>query len=380
MLPKFYRMCLQSQLNSSQLHTLEILTWLLQFQKQVRIERLAACLPLPILFESRRRHLQRFLILPQLSVALIWLPLIKGIIRTQIKLGTQAIVALDRTQWRTNNLLVVSVIWSKRAWPVYWQMIPKKGNSNLAQQKAILRPVLLLLKSYQVVVVGDREFHSIKLADWLEQQKVNFALRQKKTTYIKTMGQDYQRLSELGLAPGIKLFLTKVTVTKQKGFGQFNLAAHWQKNSKKKTLDEGWYILTNLDSLAAALNAYKARSGIEAMFKDCKSGGYNLEECKASQERLNRIVLLIAIAYTCAGLAGQKIKRQGQQKYVNRLKELRRVAPRHSNFWVGLYGQMWIAGMEFCRDLVQELMIIRLNKLPFYKRGLSALNLIQQAF
>jgi len=42
------------------------------------------------------------------------------------------------------------------------------------------------------------------------------------------------------------------------------------------------------------------------MFKDCKSGGYNLEECKASQERLNRIVLLIAIAYTCAGLAGQK--------------------------------------------------------------------------
>ena len=115
MLPKFYRMCLQSQLNSSQLHTLEILTWLLQFQKQVRIERLAACLPLPILFESRRRHLQRFLILPQLSVALIWLPLIKGIIRTQIKLGNQAIVALDRTQWRTNNLLVVSVIWSKRA-------------------------------------------------------------------------------------------------------------------------------------------------------------------------------------------------------------------------------------------------------------------------
>lgn len=194
-------------------------------------------MPLPILFESRRRHLQRFLILSQRAVALIWLPLIKGIIRTQIKLENQAIVTLDRTQWRTNNLLVVSVIWSKRAWPIYWQMIPKKGNSNLAQQKALLRPVLLLLKSYQVVVVGDREFHSIKLADWLEQQKVNFALRQKKTTYIKTMGHDYQRLSKLGLAPGIKLFLTEVTVTKQRGFGQFNLAAHWQKNSKKKALD-----------------------------------------------------------------------------------------------------------------------------------------------
>lgn len=162
MLPELYRTYLQSQLSVSQLHTLEILVWLLQFQKQVRIERLAAGLPLPILFESRRRHLQRFLILPQLSVALIWLPLIQGIIRTQIKSGNQVILTLDRTQWRTSNLLMVSVIWSKRAWPVYWQFMPKKGSSNLDQQKAILRPALRLLKSEQVVVVGDREFHSIK--------------------------------------------------------------------------------------------------------------------------------------------------------------------------------------------------------------------------
>ncbi len=99
----------------------------------MRIERLAACLPLPILFESRRRHLQRFLILPQFSVVLIWLPIIKGIIRTQMKIGNQLILTVDRTQWRTNNLLMVSVIWSKRAWPVYWQFIPKKGSSNLDQ-------------------------------------------------------------------------------------------------------------------------------------------------------------------------------------------------------------------------------------------------------
>lgn len=379
MLPEFYRTCLQSQLSSSQLHTLEILVWLLQFQKQVRIERLAACLPLPILFESRRRHLQRFLILPQLSVALLWLPLIKGIIRTQIKSGNQMIVTLDRTQWQTNNLFMVSVIWSKRAWPVYWQFISKKGSSNLDQQKAILRPVLRLLKSYRIVVVGDREFHSVKLAAWLEEQKVYFALRQKKATYIKLQGQDYQQLSQMGLTSGSKLFLTGVNFTKDNGFGQFNLAAHWQ-NSSKKTLDEGWYILTNLDSLDAALNAYKARSGIEAMFKDCKSGGYNLEECKASQERLNRIVLLIAIAYTCAGLAGQKIKRQGQQKYVNRLQELHRVERRHSSFWVGLYGQMWVAGWEFCEDWVRKIMRIRRNKLPFYQRGMRAMSLIQQAF
>lgn len=81
----------------------------------MQIERLAACLPLPILFESRHRHLQRFLIFPQISVPLIWLPLIKCILRTQIKPKNQIIVAIDRTKWQANNLLMVSVIWEKRA-------------------------------------------------------------------------------------------------------------------------------------------------------------------------------------------------------------------------------------------------------------------------
>ena len=98
MLPEFYLNCLKSQLNASQQLTLEMLVWLLQFHKQVRIERLAACFPSPILYESRRRHIQRFLTLPQLSIPLLWFPLIKSIILTQIKPGTQVIVALDRTQ------------------------------------------------------------------------------------------------------------------------------------------------------------------------------------------------------------------------------------------------------------------------------------------
>jgi hypothetical protein len=63
----------------------------------------------------------------------------------------------------------------------------------------------------------------------------------------------------------------------------------------------------------------------------------------------------MALAYTCAGLHGQKIKRLGQQKYVNRFQELRRIDRRHSNFWVGLYGQMWIAAMDLCKKLAQEI-------------------------
>ena len=40
-----------------------------------------------------------------------------------------------------------------------------------------------------------------------------------------------------------------------------------------------------------AVKAYKQRFGIEAMFKDCKSGGYNLEGSPALPDKLVRASL-----------------------------------------------------------------------------------------
>ncbi len=40
------------------------------------------------------------------------------------------------------------------------------------------------------------------------------------------------------------------------------------------------------------------------MFKDCKTGGYNLECTRVNQRRLLATILLITIAYTIATLQG----------------------------------------------------------------------------
>jgi hypothetical protein len=100
MLPSFYHNILEKYLNPQQLFTLQMLVWLLQSQKQVRRERLAATLPLTILQNSRRRHIQRFLSIKALSILVIWFPIIREVISRQIKAGTQLIIALDRTQWK----------------------------------------------------------------------------------------------------------------------------------------------------------------------------------------------------------------------------------------------------------------------------------------
>ena len=88
----------------------------------------------------------------------------------------------------------------------------------------------------------------------------------------------------------------------------------------------------------------------------------------------------MAIAYSCAILQGKKIKNMGIQKYVGRLTESGRSIRRHSSFWIGLYGQCWVIGMEFVSNIVIELMRIRRNKLPFFPRGMRAMSLILSMF
>jgi hypothetical protein len=388
MLPELYRTSLKNQLSQAQFLTLEILIWLLQVHKQVKIERLAAHFPLPILFESRRRHLQRFLKLSVLSIPIIWFPLIEAVIKLKIKLGERLFIAIDRTQWKDKNLFIAAVILERRALPIYWQFLDKQGASNLAEQQALLRPVFKLLKNYELVILGDREFHSVELARWLIEKKVYFVFRQKKNTLIKLKRQPYQPLAALPLRPGMKLFLTGIKVTQQKGFSQANIGGYWKRIYRQQVEKEPWYLLTNLSNLSETLKAYKKRTGIEAMFKDCKTGGYNLEGSLASIERLTRLVLLIAfakraggnLAYTCSTLKGKVIKSSGQQKYIGRERKIQQALTRNSNFWLGLYGDVWIIAKEFVAQLVEELMRVNPNKLPFYQKGLRAMTIIQQAF
>lgn len=142
---------------------------------------------------------------------------------------------------------------------------------------------------------------------------------------------------------------------------------------------EGWFILTNLDNLELAIAAYKKRFDIEQMFRDFKSGGYNLEDTGVSGERLIAIILLIAFAYMNATIQGQEIKRLGIQKYVGRVKEYGRIERRHSSFYIGLYGHNWVNFMEPCMNLVTELMRLNRNKQKYYQRGLRAMKLVMSA-
>jgi hypothetical protein len=379
MLPSFYHQILEKYLTPAQLLTLQMLVWLLQSQKQVRIERLAATLPLPILQSSRRRHIQRFLQIKALSILVLWFPIVKEVISRQFTAGSQLVIALDRTQWKEYNVLMVSAIVQKRAFPIFWTLLDKQGASNLAEQQQVLRPVIRLLKRYKLALVGDREFHSIELAQWLHRQRLIFVLRQKCSTTFREKRQPFQPLDSIPVQPGIHLFYPKVSFTQKKGFSRFNLVASWKRKYREKQEDEPWYLLTNLPDLKSAIGVYSKRYGIEAMFKDCKTGGYNLEGCQASPDKLIALIIVIALAMTSAWLKGKKTQLQGQEKYVCRLSEPDRNRKRHSKFWIGLYGENWLIAVDSCQEWVDSMLSLVRNKKSFYQKGLRAIKLIGQA-
>jgi Transposase DDE domain len=379
MLPELYQNHLRSQLSRADYLLFQILINLLQLIKNVSLESLATALPLHILFESKRKKIQRFLSLPCLKIETIWFPILSSWLSTQIHSLQVIHIAIDRTTWGRVNLLMISLVWNKRGIPIYFELLPKLGNSNFDEQQKVFLKVLPLFDSYKTVVLGDREFCSVILGNWLQSQKVYFCLRLKKDTFIKKENGIWQELDDLGLQPGISFYLQGIKITKFMKLEGFNIACKWKRKYRDAVQDEGWFILTNLETLEMAIESYKKRFSIEEMFRDFKSGGYNLEETNVSGNRLIVLILLLTIAYSSATFFGEKIKLLGVQKYVGRVKEFRRKERRHSSFYIGLHGQNWVNIMEECGQLAWELMRLNRNKRKYYQQGHRARMLILYA-
>ncbi len=375
-----YQTLLASKLSKSEYWLLQLLLKILQCIKDVRLEQLAQKLPLPILMDSRRRKLQRFLSLEHWTVENIWWPIIQDWLRPHFPAKTTLYCAVDRTQWGNNNLIVVSLIYRNRAIPIHFQLLGKLGNSNFEEQTEFLEPVLKLLSDQTVVLLGDREFCGVDLAKWLGERGAYIALRLKKNEYIELPEQVKIQLSQLGIQAGERQFFQDVKVTKAKGFGPINVAARKKRNYASNITKETWYIMSNLSDLEPVLTAYSCRMGIEQMFRDWKKGGYNLEGTKLNGQRFISMMVLVSLAYYMAILKGEKMQHQNIHQYVARPKESGRKHRRHSAFAIGLSAYSFSFWGESLWEIFEQYISLNLRKLPFYKRGMAAITLAMAAF
>jgi hypothetical protein len=108
-------------------------------------------------------NLKRFLKLEILNIEKIWFLCLKEMLKQEERFIIKglAYIAIDRTSWGAINILMVSIVYDKRAIPIYWQILKKKGSSNLQEQQQVMEKVFQVLSDYKIVVLGDREFCSV---------------------------------------------------------------------------------------------------------------------------------------------------------------------------------------------------------------------------
>ncbi|MEG4581344.1 hypothetical protein QUA71_17265 [Microcoleus sp. MON1_C5] len=70
--------------------------------------------------------------------------------------------------------------------------------------------------------------------------------------------------------------------------------------------------------IASLHDAYKQRMRIEEMFRDCQTGGYDMERTSLKWNRLINIILLVTLAYSLAIFEGIELRKKQVEKYVFR--------------------------------------------------------------
>ncbi len=197
---------------------------------------------------------------------------------------------------------------------------------------------------------------------------VSFCLRLKKNHCLETENLIWERLDQLGVVPGTSLYCQGVRARKTQPVAGFDIACKWKRKYRGKKVKDAWFILTDLGSLPVAIAAYKQRMGIEEMFRDCKTGGYNLEGSGLRGDRLIKMILLMAIVYTAAIFKGTENHKKQVQKYVFRQKEPCQKYHRRSIFGSGQDGEKWVNYLDRYELEVQELMKLTAINVAFINK------------
>jgi len=112
------------------------------------------------------------------------------------------------------------------------------------------------------------------------------------------------------------------------------------------------------------------------MFRDCQTGGYNIEGTGLRGDRLIKMILLMTIADSSAIFQGTELPKKQVQKYVSRRRKPRKKYRRRSTFCRSQDGEKWVDYLEKHCEAVQELIKLTPNKRRFYLQGIRAATLM----
>jgi hypothetical protein len=272
-----------------------------------------------MLWDSQRdsvvQRLRRVLMNARLEVRTLYGPTV-GYLLHRLNTTQGLVVVVDRTLiGEALNILMVSVAYRGRTLPLAWKVQKKQGTFQRRYVQAALRFVAQWLPvDARIWVVGDREFQDVALQSFVRDELGwHFVQRLDQNLWIyPRRGRAFQ-VKQCGLRRGEFRSFGRVQVTRQR-FGWVELVGYWRPGE-----DEPWYLISDQTLGRDAVRMYQRRFWIEAMFRDFKSHGWNLQASGLRlPARFERLLLMIALAYVWFVQIGLFVVKRGLRCWVDR--------------------------------------------------------------
>lgn len=282
-------------LNKARLHLMSLLIEAVLKLQTVNLMKLALVLNPKRQPSSNYRRLQRFVANFDLDILLI-----SRLLYALLPCKDNLMISIDRTEWKSGsqwiNILMAAVIYNGTAFPVYWTTLKTIKHSTSAERQDFLQKLLSVIKPQKIkAILADREFIGEDWFAWLLKQKLPFFIRIKENTLLgSASGSVAAKRAFLGL----KLFEPR-HLCKTRAVYTHQLWVSGMKLQKEHLI-----VASNVDD-PNALQYYKDRWGIETLFLNLKSRGFDMESTHLRDpQRVARLIAIVALAFTWASLIG----------------------------------------------------------------------------
>lgn len=183
--------------------------------------------------------------------------------------------------------------------PIYWELLDKKGNSDIEERIALMKKFICQFGTKRISgLLCVREFVGKKWFDWLLKKKIRFYIRLKSNTVTTNSRGLSVRIDALfyDLFPGeIRAIRDKRQIL------EYALYLACLKLPDGKLL-----IVATTEVPADAIEIYGKRWEIETLFGCLKSRGFHFEDTHMTElERIKKLLVLLAIAFCWAHKTGE---------------------------------------------------------------------------
>ena len=297
----------QGDLHLSRIRLIALFISALCKVKSVNYSALAAGFDSRATSASCFRRIQRFMAESDLTMEMV-----AKVIFKLLPVKGKVTLVMDRTNWQLGkkniNILMLGVSYKNVAFPLIFEMLDKKGNSNTAERIALVeRFIKWFGKDCIDCLLADREFIGEQWLDFLNHNQIRYHIRIRNNFKI-TPGGSQKEIKAYYLFN--KLLINQIyhhpKIVRMHGVECYL--------SGMKTRCEGkvdFVIIVSFNRPQEALNYYSERWQIETLFRALKTSGFNLENTHVTHlDRLEKLTMLTMLAFTWCYLVGDFIDRE----------------------------------------------------------------------